>query len=421
MLHESCLLNQDPICQSPNTSPIDAENDQGTKSNSFKPNGTKTYDKEIQYHLVKQGEQDLYDKIVEYCTKNPSIPEALEKSEAEYINSLPIKKRKKYKKRRWRGHSYGIQSILHLAYLIQAYHFAYGVEGKPINPSKATLAKEVGICIRTLDKALKVLKAMGVVSWKSGKKTWETNTYYLADCYKTTPMRKPEDFKHPKHLWLKQQYLIKKQKLKEVTRTLYEHLCGDIADHLLRRNKILRSSLEKKKKFGSDPPKKRRRPILWYLLKPFKLSYKDQAILSRFGEAALRAAINDLQTYVSWGKQAYNVPAFLVSRCKDHRERAGAKFFNETPENILKWLKQQITGKSHIKIIQSEDQIDRSDNESTFAKVLVHKNNPLKSLVFFWKKVNGYWIDKRVPLNHEHLKEVIADFIVDPRQRASWG
>ena len=386
-----------------------------------KPNGTKTYAKEVKYHLVKQDEQNLYDKIVDYCIKNPSIQEDLEKSEAEYIDNLSFKERKKYKKRRWKGHSYGIHLILHVAYLLQSYHFAYGVEGKLINPSKATLAKEVGICIRTLDKALKILKVMGVISWKSGKKTWETNTYYLADCYKTTPMRKPADFKHPKHLWLKQQYLIKKQKLKEFTRTLYEHLCGDIADHLLRRHKIIRTSLEKKKKFGSDPPKKRGSPILWHILKPFKFSYKDQAILSSFGEATLRAAINDLQTYVSWGKQAYNVPAFLVSRCKDHRKNSGAKFSNEPPENILKWLKQQIIGKSHIKIIQSEEQVDRTDNESTFVKVLIHKNNPLKSLIFFWKKINGYWIDKRVPLKHEHLKEVIVDFIVDPKQCDTWG
>ena len=192
-----------------------------------KPNGTEPYAKENSYYLVKQGSQDLYDKIVDYCIKHPRLIEKLEKIEADHINSLPFKKRKKYKKRRWRGHGYGIQAILHVAYLIQGYHFAYGVEGKPINPSKATLAKEVGICVRTLDKALKILRAMGVVSWKSGKKTWETNTYYLADCYKKTPMRKPADFKHPRHLWLKQQYLIKKKKLKEFTRVLYEHLfCG---------------------------------------------------------------------------------------------------------------------------------------------------------------------------------------------------
>jgi len=424
MLHESCLLNQAPIYQCPNIVSLDAENEQGNKDNSSKSaklNGTKTYAKEIQYHLVKQGEPNLYDKIVEYCANNPSIPEALEKSEAEYINSLPIKKRKKYKKRRWRGHSYGIRLILHVAYLLQAYHFAYGVEGKPINPSKATLAKEVGICVRTLDKALKILKTMGVVSWKSGKKTWETNVYYLADCYKTTPMRKPEDFKHPRKLWLKQQYHIKKQKLKEFTRTLYEHLCGDIADHLLRRQKFLRSSLEKKKNFGSDPPKKRGRPILGYLLKPFKLSFKDQVILSSFGEAALRAAIDDLQVYTSWGKQAYNVAAFLVSRCKDHREKTGVAFSSNTPENILKWLKRQLIGKPNIKIIQSEEQVDRADNKSTFARVLVHKNNPLESIVFFWKKINGYWIDKRIPLKHERLKEVVAEFVEDPKQHTVWG
>ena len=118
------------------------------------------------------------------------------------------------------------------------------------------------------------------------------------------------------------------------------------------------------------------------------------------------------------GKQAYNVAAFLVSRCKDHREKAGAKFSSEIPDNILKWLKRQLTGKPNIKIIQSEDQVDRADNESTFAKMLVHKNNPLESIVYFWKKINGYWIDKRIPLKHERLKEVIAEFIEEPKWKA---
>ena len=384
--------------------------------------GTKPYAKDIQYYLIKQGKQDLYDKVVEYCANNPLYSEALDRSEAAYIETLTIKKRKQYKKRRWRGHSYGINAILHLAYLLQAYYFAFGVEGKPINPSKDTLAKQLGICTRTLDKALAVLKAMGVLSWKSGKKTRETNTYYLADCYKTTPMRKPEGFKHPEYLWLKQQYFIKTKKLKEFTRTLYEHLSGNIADYLLRRDKFIRSSLDETGKnffkSSKDPQKSRGRPILWHLLSQFTLPFKDKAILSSFGEAALRAAIDDMTAFTSWGKEVDNVTAFLISRCKAHREKSGAALSKETPDNILKWLKRQLIGKPHIKIIQSDEQVDRMDNSSTFVKVLVHKSSPLESIIYFWKKINGYWIDKRVPLKHERLMETVSEFIDEPKWKA---
>ena len=250
-------------------------------SQSLEPNGTKTYAKP-QYYLVKEGEQDLYEKITEFCANNPNLQEALEKSESDHLATLNVKQRKKYKKRRWRGHSYGVRLIIHVAYLLQVYHFAFGLEGKPVNPSKAVLAKQVGICIRTLDKALKILKAMGFVNWKSGKKTWETNTYYITDCYKTTPMRRPEDFEIPRKLWLKQQYLIKKQKFKDFTRTLYEHSLRDIADHLRCREKLERTSFERliKNSFktSKDPPKKRKRPILGHLLKEFSFSFKVKKI-----------------------------------------------------------------------------------------------------------------------------------------------
>ena len=197
---------------------------------------------------------------------------------------------------------------------------------------------------------------------------------------------------------------------------------GDIADHLLRKKKFIRASFERmtKKSFkgSKDPPKSRGRPILWHLLKPFKLSYKDQAILSSFGEAALRSAIDDMTAFLSWSKQVNNVVAFLVSRCKAHREKAGAQFSKESPQKTLDWIKQQLIGKPNIKIIQSEEQLDRSDNESTFAKMLIHKSNPLESLIFFWKKINGYWIDKRVPLKHERLREVVAEFVEKPKWKA---
>ncbi|MCB1115642.1 MAG: hypothetical protein KDK71_04145, partial [Chlamydiia bacterium] len=117
------------------------------------------------YNLVKQSPEDFQEKVQEFFDSYPEKLADLESSISE------DKVRKKYKARRWSGHSYGVNLITHSAYLFQSYHFSYGVEGKLIRPSKKTLAKELGICIRTLDKALKILKEMEVISWKSGKQT----------------------------------------------------------------------------------------------------------------------------------------------------------------------------------------------------------------------------------------------------------
>jgi len=369
---------------------------------------------ETQYCLVEKAQKNLYDAIVEYCIRNPVAAAKLGKSEADHINSLPIKKRKKYKKRRWKGHSYGVHLVLHTAYLIQGYHFAFGVEGKPINPSKGTLAKEVGICVRTLDKALKILRTMGVVSWKSGKKTWETNTYYLADCYKVTPMRKPEGFKHPKALWLKMQYLIKIQKLKEFTRTLYEHLLTDIADHLLRREKFIRSSLDKQGNFllkpSKDPPKK---PPNWHILMSLRLSFKDQYILGRYSESILRAAVDDMTTYLDWGKTITNKAAFLVSRCKLHKESAVDNKKLEKPKDIKSWLMSYFkTNKSKFKFINTDSDLDLATSEAKpFINLKFHKDDLKKSVLKVFQKVQGSWIDKVFSFDRPDLAESIENYL----------
>ncbi len=370
-----------------------------------------------QYYLVKEGEQDLYEKIAEFCAKNPNLQEALEKSESDYFKTLNVKQRKKYKKRRWRGHSYGVRLIIHVAYLLQVYYFAFGLEGKPVNPSKAVLAKQVGICERTLDKALKVLKAMGFLTWKSGKKTYETNIYYIADCYKTTPLRRPEDFEIPRKLWLKQQYLIKKQKFKEFTRTLYEHSLRDIADHLRCREKLERTSFERmiKNSFkaSKDPPKKRKRPILGHLLKEFSFSFKDQAILSCYGESVLRAAIDDLRAYESWVKVINNKAALLVSRCKVHKEKLKAKEKAATPEDVKNWIVNYF--KSHsgkLNFISSKDELDLATTEvKPFIDLKFHKEEFKKSVLKVFQKVHGTWIDKIFTFDRPDLVEAIENYL----------
>ena len=359
----------------------------------------------------------LEESAVEYFEKHPDKLKFLEKSEEDFVASLSIKNPKIYKTRRWSGHSYGVNLIIHTAYLFQAYHFAYGVEGKPSIPSKQTLAEEIGICVRTLDKALKILKDMEMISWKSGKQTWETNTYYLADAYKSTPMRKPNDFKHPRHLWLKQQYLIKKQRLKEFTRTLYEHLLEDIADHLLCRNKKTRTSYKESSKNNikpsKDPPPSRKMPPNWHLLKDLKLHFKDQWVLSRYSERLLRAAIDDLRSYQSWGKTVGNIAAFLMSRCKKYEKQREDKNTKAKPIDIKEWLTSYF--KSHRKrfiFISDINQIDQATNESRpFIQLLWNKQDIRKSVLKIYQKVQGSWIDKVFKFDRPDFVESVESYL----------
>jgi len=362
-----------------------------------------------EYLLIRQNAPDIQEKSHD-CFQNH--PEKLTESD-----DVPIKKQKRYKDRRWSGHSYGINLITHTAYLFQAYHFAYGVEGKPTIPSKQTLAKEIGICVRTLDKALKILKDMGMISWKSGKQTRETNIYCLADAYKFTPMRKPKDFKHPRHLWLKQQYLIKKQKLKEFTGTLYEHLLGDITDHLLCKKKEIRTSKEisSKNVFNSakDPPKPRKKPPHWHLLKDLKLHFKDQWVLSRYSERFLRAAINDLHAYQSWGKTAGNIAAFLMSRCKEHKNQSESQKQKANHTNIKEWLTTHFKArKKRFLFINEINQINLATNEPRpFIQLLWHKQDIRKSVLKIYQKVQGSWIDKVFNFDRLDLAEAIESYL----------
>ena len=364
------------------------------------------------YNLVKQSPEDFQEKVQEFFDSYPEKLADLESSISE------DKVRKKYKARRWSGHSYGVNLITHSAYLFQSYHFSYGVEGKLIRPSKATLAKELGICIRTLDKALKILREMGVISWKSGKRTWETNTYYLADAYKSTPMRKPEGFIHPRHLWLKIQYLIKKQKLKEFTRTLYEHIIlGDIADYLLRRNKYIRTSQEESGKnnlkSSKDPPKPREKPPNWHLLKNLNLNFKDQWVLSRYSEHILRLAIDDLSAYKSWNKDVENTAAFLVSRCKEHKKKTESKNEKSDPSDIKEWLTSYFKSRRNRFVFVSEkNQIDLATIDfRPFIQLLWHKQDIKKSILKIYQKVQGTWVDKVFDFRRPNLSEAIETYL----------
>ena len=199
----------------------------------------------------------ISEDIAEHFIRHPDKLIELEQSEREHFENLSAKKKAKYKKRRWKGHGYGHRVVRDLAYLLQGYYFAYGIEGYKINPSRGRLAKELGVCMRTLDKALAFLKDMGLITWKSGKKTWETNTYILSDRLMTTPIRHPgEGYRHPAHIYHKLMVQEKTKRFKAFWTIIREHRLIDIAHHLLRRSKIFakkygKTSFEEKNKESS--------------------------------------------------------------------------------------------------------------------------------------------------------------------------
>lgn len=375
---------------------------------------------QLSYLLTKKNPQeealDLEKKIYDYFVNHPEKLKTLDECNPKCDLKLN-KKKKRYKKRRWDGHSYGVKLVTHTAYLLQGYHFAYGAEGKLINPSKGRLAEELGICIRTLDKALKILEDMEVVSWKSGKQTWETNIYYLADAYKSTPMRKPEDFKHPRHIFLKISYLIAKQKLKEFTRTLFEYLSTNIADHLLRKNKKLRTSQKEGGKSAiksaKDPPRPRKMPPHWHILKDLKLNFKDQWVLSRYSELALRSAINDLRSYESWDKKVENTSAFLISRCKDHKRKKLDQDKNQDTKSIKEWLTDYFKSrKVRFVFVNDRNQVDPKTSESRpFIQLLLHKQDIQRSVLKVYQKVQGAWIDKIFNFDRPDLTEAVESYL----------
>lgn len=344
---------------------------------------------------------NLEEKITKYFIEHPEKLEEISEAQKKGEKNLTIKERKKYKKRRWGGHSYGYKVTLCLGYIIQAYWFAYGIHGRDIYPSKATLAEELGVCIRTLDKALKALKEMGVVTWISGKSTFTTNIYCLAEAYKTTPMSHPGlEVECPRHLWLKIQNNLKNQKLKSWWPTIYEHILKDIADHMLRIYNFIRTSIKKNSKnsfkSSKDPPKERQKPPNWEIMRSLHLNFKDQNVLGGYSEAVLRLAIDDMDAYENWGKVINNKGAFLMSRCKVHEKEMKAKQENAQPSDIKEWLSSYF--KAHLssfQFINDEIGLDRSTTDSRpFIALKFHKEDFKRSILKVFQKVRGSWVDK---------------------------
>lgn len=72
-------------------------------------------------------------------------------------------------------------------------------------------------------------------------------------------MKRPYDFKIPRVIYLKMQWMLKKKRFKALWSSIYEHILDDIADHIQRINRFntnfFRLDSKINLKTTTDPPK----------------------------------------------------------------------------------------------------------------------------------------------------------------------
>ncbi len=305
----------------------------------------------------------------------------------------------------------------HLAYLMQEYNIAYDGD---IFPAIQRLAEELQVSKRIIDRTLKNLKAEEDLYVQSGKKTWTANQYSVPIKYQKNPLIAPPDYIRPKMLHWILSRKFSKAKCPKLKRWIGKHFRRQklqFAHYSFQEIKKLRTSIENriKKSFkgSKDPPRKRKRLSCWHLLKEFSLSFKDQAILSCYGESVLRAAIDDLRSYEAWGKVINNKAALLVSRCKVHKEKLKAKEKAAAPEDIKNWLINYLKShKSKLNFISSQSELDLATTETKpFIDLKVHKEEFKKSVLKVFQKVHGTWIDKIFRFDRPDLVEAIESYL----------
>jgi hypothetical protein len=331
------------------------------------------------------------------------------KQQANFEKTPKGKKQKKRKQKKQEQQSTKSENRRRTVYALNL--FDIGFYGK-VKPARQTIANMCGFHVNTFDNHKKELKKIGLLGWDSGKKTYETNTYYLPDHVRNQAITRPKDFVIPRFLFIAIQYVLKKLDWKG-QQAIYQQLIKDVVHHIsLRDRKERTSSDENSEKCAKDPPKTRgspKRPIFRRLLSEFKFNFKDQAILSSHGEGPLRAAICDLNSY---NGKVKNAVAFLISRCRAHQRKIQDQqaIQIETPEQNIEWLKQLLMDqkmKARL-ILQSVSSIDRSTQENKpFVNLLIHKKDLSKSKLIIEQKVHGTWINKAISVGREKFRETI--------------
>nr|VFK81020.1 MAG: Helix-turn-helix domain [Candidatus Kentron sp. SD] len=361
--------------------------------------------KKINTKVVKVG----YVKEKEPCHKKVEVlffkQMRLKRIET-FIEQSRAGKRRFYKGRCFRKIIYN-----KVLWVIKTFYLAFG----KVTPSYQTIADILQVHRNTVIKRLQELREWGVISWKSGKKTFETNTYYLNEAYMELIIPRPEKITLPRKIHYA--FVSKMAKAKGWLKTkLMNHFSIENVHHKLIVYLFSRTSIEKRRKdsfkSSKDPPPKRKKPPNWQLLRPFKLSFKDQWVIGRYSEALLRSAIDDYNFYKKQGKEIVNIPAFLISRCKTHKEKLDL-LKKENRTNVKDWITSYFKsrGKRFIFIAKESDLDHSTSEQKPFIQFLKHKADIKKSILKVWQKVGGQWTDKVFNFDRPDLADSIENYL----------
>ena len=360
--------------------------------------------------------QVTYSKDLEFINASPPIDEALSKYLADQLAEHERQQREKARDEARYQQKYGTkkqqtkaENRHRLTYTVNLFNIAY----IKVNPSRETVASIAGCHRNTFDNHKRELQHMGFLEWKSGKPTYETNTYFVPDHVANQHIPRPKDFTIPWWLWKAIETVLSKLNWSDKQK-FYLQIIKDVVHHINEVYGKERAFEEKNgEKCATGPPKTRAGPkktIYWQLLAQFSFTFKEKAILSSYGEAPLRTAINDLESYS--GKIS-NPIAFLISRCKAIKSKLEdlAKEVFATPEENLDWLKGYLSKASTMKkckFVSNAGEINRATKtKKPYLRLMIHTKEAKQSKLIIEQKVNGHWIDKVLDLSREKFRTAV--------------
>ena len=330
-----------------------------------------------------------------------------------YKSSKKFRQHIKRQELREKNHEYILSCLLFVLYSIQR---ATGV----VYPAQTTLGETIG---RNRDTTRGLLKELTDRGWITGWefRFYETCIYNFGDltpqelAYKFRKIKRPIGFKLPPWLWgmiVGNLPPAQAYKLLKYDITHESSLKRGDRDKKYIENRKKQQKKQLRSKFGSPDP-----GLVNILIQKFGLNKQKAEFLARNNVQIISLAIEDAETYISkFQRKIHNPFGFLLSRCKHYYrslkdKKLQTKKGPTTPTELLDWVKGALKKATNLKFIQSESEVNRS-SINTYTRFLIHPKEPEQSKIFFWKKIEGYWVDKEIPFKNPRFQELVTEFLV---------
>ena len=308
------------------------------------------------------------------------------------------------RKRRENSLEYKLQCLLYVMYLIF-------MAREYICPSQTTLGATIGVNRDTCRKYLRILVNQGWLG-KWVFRLYETCIYKLSSSdrkqiiYLFRNVKRPKGFPVPSWLFGMVMGCLPESEAKHLLKYSLTHESslkrGDrdkkyIENRKKREKKLLKS------KFGVPCPIQTRT-----LITKYDLNKSQAEFLARNKERVLSLAMEDVDTYNTTVRNYFGL---LIHRCRCHGCNKNPPKKKELKRDKTPWLKKLFAKNKKLEFIKSDDQIDRTKHGTTFVKLMINKSNPAESILYLWKRVNGYWVDKRIAFTNNRFEELVEPFL----------